>query len=275
MKKKIEADLLKLAEKIIQEKGELDVQQLKERAKNLYEKLTILAFTRKHLEDLPQEEEVVQAKPIVSKADIPAERNSTPQYFRSEEEYAPDGTEYNDTEAITEPATEKIKDIVAQMPPESEDVDRIINRMNTEEPAAPAKEPMSPKPESRKPDPKKPETKKEENNDFRHIGVDYDNLPNFEPLNNRQKDQRPKSLNDRLKKGINIGLNERLAYIKQLFDGNTSDYNRVLSQLNTFSSLEEAQKFIQKVVKPDYNNWEGKEEYEQRFMEVVESKFSK
>ena len=35
MKKKIEADLLKLAEKIIQEKGELDVQQLKERAKTV------------------------------------------------------------------------------------------------------------------------------------------------------------------------------------------------------------------------------------------------
>lgn len=269
MKKKIEADLLKLAGKIIEEKDQLDVQQLKERARQLYEKLTVLDFTQKHLEDLP-EPEAKQTKPTISEADIPAERNSAPQYFRSEEEYAPDGTQYNDSEAITEPATEKIKDIVAQMPPESEDVDRIINRMNTEEPRAPKREAQPQKPENRK-----PETKKPEKNDFRHIGVDYDNLPNFEPLNNRQKDQKPRSLNDRLKKGINIGLNERLAYIKHLFDGNTADYNRVLSQLNTFSSLEEAQKFIQKVVKPDYNNWEGKEEYEQRFMEVVESKFSK
>jgi len=28
------------------------------------------------------------------------------------------------------------------------------------------------------------------------------------------------------------------------------------------------------MVKPDYNNWEGKDDYAQRFMEVVEKKFS-
>ena len=80
-------------------------------------------------------------------------------------------------------------------------------------------------------------------------------------------------MNDRLKKGINIWLNDRLAFIRHLFDGNTGDYNRVVSQLNTFNSLEEAKKFIQLVVKPDYKHWAGKEEYEQRFMELVENKF--
>jgi hypothetical protein len=28
------------------------------------------------------------------------------------------------------------------------------------------------------------------------------------------------------------------------------------------------------MVKPDYNNWEGKEDYSQRFMNVIEKKFA-
>lgn len=146
------------------------------------------------------------------------------------------------------------------MPPEAEKVDHMMNSIN----AAPEK-------------PKQAQHKQENQDkfDYRNIGVDYDNLPDFEPVNHVEKNNKPRSLNDRLKKGINIGLNERLAYIKHLFDGNTADYNRVLSQLNTFTSLEEATKFIEKVVKPDYNHWEGKENYEERFMAHIENKFSK
>ena len=47
----------------------------------------------------------------------------------------------------------------------------------------------------------------------------------------------------------------------------------MLSQLNTFSDFDEAYKFIQLVVKPDYNNWEGKEQYEDRFVEIIANKF--
>jgi hypothetical protein len=28
------------------------------------------------------------------------------------------------------------------------------------------------------------------------------------------------------------------------------------------------------MVKPDYENWEGKDDYEQRFMEIIEKKFA-
>ena len=85
--------------------------------------------------------------------------------------------------------------------------------------------------------------------------------------------EKPRSLNDRLKKGIHIGVNDRHAFIKHLFDGSTADYNRVLSQLNTIKSKEEALNFVANMVKPDYNNWEGKEDYESRFLAIVESKF--
>ncbi len=82
------------------------------------------------------------------------------------------------------------------------------------------------------------------------------------------------SLNDRLSKGITVGLNDRIAFVKHLFGNSSEEYNRVLSQLITFNTFEEAQEFIENMVKPDYNNWDGKEEYATRFMEVVEKKFT-
>ena len=84
-----------------------------------------------------------------------------------------------------------------------------------------------------------------------------------------------KSLNDKLKTGgLAIGLNDKLAFIKYLFDGKNEDYDRVISQLNTMISFNEANTFIETTVKPDYNSWADKEEYTERFMEIISSKFN-
>jgi hypothetical protein len=90
------------------------------------------------------------------------------------------------------------------------------------------------------------------------------------------KDIEPKtaSLNDKQTTGISIGLNDRIAFVKHLFGNSDEDYNRVMNQLITFDSFEEAQNFIEDMVKPDYDDWAGKEEYEQRFIEIIEKKFS-
>ena len=82
-----------------------------------------------------------------------------------------------------------------------------------------------------------------------------------------------KKLNESLIKGINIGLNDKIAFTKNLFDGNAEDYSRVVSQLQTYSSWDEAFNFLNNIVKPDYNNWEGKEEIEKRFLKCIESNF--
>jgi hypothetical protein len=74
-------------------------------------------------------------------------------------------------------------------------------------------------------------------------------------------------------KTITFALNDRLDFEKQLFGGSTEDMNRVVSQLSTLNSFEEAQQFLNEMVKPDYNHWEGKLGYEERFMEVVGKKF--
>jgi hypothetical protein len=78
---------------------------------------------------------------------------------------------------------------------------------------------------------------------------------------------------DTFVRAMSLGLNDRIAFEKHLFGGSSEDLNRVVSQINTLNSFEEAQDFITDLVKPDYNNWNGKEEYEARFMELVEKKF--
>ena len=93
------------------------------------------------------------------------------------------------------------------------------------------------------------------------------------PLDTLIESPGSKNLNDILGKGIQIGLNDRLAFINNLFDQSEEDYQRVISQIQTLSSWEEAQNFIEQMVKPDYDFWEGKEEFEARFLKCLESNF--
>lgn len=81
------------------------------------------------------------------------------------------------------------------------------------------------------------------------------------------------SLNDKFAKGIDIDLNDRLAFVKHLFGNSNEDYNRVLNQLITFDNFYETKSFIEEMVKPDYNDWKGKDDYAERFMDIVEKKF--
>lgn len=98
-------------------------------------------------------------------------------------------------------------------------------------------------------------------------------MPSKEDL--KKDESLPKSLNDRLaKSNVKVDLNDRLAFVKHLFNNSMEDYNRVLSQLNTIDSEERSISFIKNMVKPDYNNWVGKEQYEERFIELVARRFS-
>ena len=87
-------------------------------------------------------------------------------------------------------------------------------------------------------------------------------------------EQTQKNLNDVLGKGLKIGLNDRLAFIKNLFDEQPEEYQRVISQILTYENLDEAQEFIETFVKPEYNSWEGKESFEDRFYKIIEQNFN-
>lgn len=116
---------------------------------------------------------------------------------------------------------------------------------------------------------------------FAEFVAKTETLKNDKSINEIEKDQKietvsaAKSLNDRLvKREIEVGLNDRLAFVKHLFNDSTEDFNRVISQLNTIDSEERAKAFIDNMVKPDYDGWAGKEEYELRLIKLVERRFS-
>ena len=85
--------------------------------------------------------------------------------------------------------------------------------------------------------------------------------------------QEKKSLNDQLKTELKIGLNDRLAFTKKLFEGNVEAYHRVMAKINEFSNIQEAKVYLENQVKPSYN-WHEHEAIEQRFLEILEAKLA-
>ena len=87
------------------------------------------------------------------------------------------------------------------------------------------------------------------------------------------KKELKKNVNDKFMKGLHIDLNDRLAFTKHLFLDNKLEYQRVISQITTFSNFEEVENFITTMIKPEYDNWKGKDDYEKRFLEVLNKVF--
>lgn len=247
MKKKLESELISIAHRILKLKGKEDVDRMHQEVSKLYEKLTVLKFAKENFEDdMPT---IGNDSSFFDMLDT-AFNNKVSDNIEVENKIYINLDDREEDEII-EPVMEKIKDMVAQMPEEAQQVDVIIEE-------AVAKE--------------TPKTI-----EFENISADFADIPEFEPIDEAKKreEQAKKSLNDKLKgKTLQIGLNDKLAFIKHLFEGKNQDYERVVSQINTTNSLNEAKELITKMVKPDYNNWEGKEEYEERFLAIVESKFS-
>ena len=89
----------------------------------------------------------------------------------------------------------------------------------------------------------------------------------------RKEEIRQLSLNDRLMgNSIQIGLNDRIAFVNKLFNFSQSDFNKVLTHLNACASRDEALHYVQYQVKTTYN-WKGKEDLEERFISLIERKF--
>lgn len=84
-----------------------------------------------------------------------------------------------------------------------------------------------------------------------------------------------KNLNDKFAQQLSIDLNDRLAFIKHLFEENASAYEAVISQIVTYSSWEEVRDFIQSKVKIEYPHWKEKETVEARFMTTLQQNFNK
>ena len=82
-----------------------------------------------------------------------------------------------------------------------------------------------------------------------------------------------KNINDHFAKTLTIDLNDRLAFIKHLFNGDKVCYERVISQIITFEKWTEVLKFIGNMVKPEYQNWKNKENHEEKFIAILKNSF--
>ncbi len=242
MKKKLEADLISIAHRILKLKGKEDVTKMHAEAAALYEKLSVLKFANENFEgDWPT---IGSDSSFFGMLDT-AFNNKVSDNIEIEDKIYVNLDEKEDDQ-IYEPVMEKIKDMVAQMPQESQQVDEMVETVVAE--------------------PKATEH-------IEDIAAGFEELPEFEPLS-EAKDRQRQSLNEQLKNGgIHIGLNDKIAFIKHLFDGKNEDYERVVSQIKTMTSYEDALNLINTMVKPDYNNWTDKVDYEERFMAIIERKF--
>ncbi len=61
-------------------------------------------------------------------------------------------------------------------------------------------------------------------------------------------------------------------FTQHLFEGSSADYQRVMSMLNSKETLEEAKKFIETQIQPDYD-WSDKQKEFDAFMSHVETLF--
>ena len=80
-----------------------------------------------------------------------------------------------------------------------------------------------------------------------------------------------KSVNARYA-GLKVGLNDRVAFVKHLFNGEDDDFQRVVAALATMESKEECETFLENAVYPDYD-WSQKPEFAERFLALVFARF--
>jgi len=113
----------------------------------------------------------------------------------------------------------------------------------------------------------------------------FEETPSFEPKKKENSVKQSKqevetipeikNINDRFNKTLRIDLNDRLAFIKNLFEGDTASYEKVLSQIVTFESWEEVFNFIDVQVKTEYDNWNKNEEIADRFLAILQKNFDR
>lgn len=261
MKNRLEAELISIAHRILKLKNKSEIIQLQQETLNLYEKLSVLRFVEENYDDSSMEiptdiEEKLEAPVLV-------------------EEVIEEKTE----EIIVEETKEEIISEVEETPvSETVEEEKIEEEQPKTENFQVRFEDFEAQLANAKPNKIQPVTQE----------IQFEDEPVFVPVQTTTIEQtqikktevvitettKNVSINDAIKKNFNIGLNDRIAFEFHLFGGQSEDFNRVLSQLNTFGTLAEAKDFIENVVKPDYNNWTAKDEYESRFLEIIESKFA-
>jgi hypothetical protein len=343
MKKKLEADLISIAHRILKLKNKSDINQLYLETQKLYEKLAILKFVDENfdtlkptighseinsqIESIFDQEETIPAE-VTTEIPVAAEETlnetiaepETVTEIKAEEIAIEEVPEEVIPEAVIETIPEPIAEIIEEPVVEETEEPIVETKKETETieelsfttisdlkpipdfvPLFELEKPEEKQPEKEEPKAETPSKASPMTISFEDFGVNYadaqfvkvDSYENVTPtptpiisefkekkevaataVLEKPAETKTATLNEKLAKGFHVDLNDRIAFTKHLFGNSSEDYSRVLNQLLTFDSYSEAQEFIENMVKPDYNNWEGKDDYAERFLGIVEKKFS-
>jgi hypothetical protein len=290
MKKRLEAELISIAHRILKLKNKSELIQLHQETQKLYEALSVLRFVEQNmgiiqpkmnvadieekLETAFDKEEPILSAPISENVNVEIEPELKAD-FESEAILSNQDLDENDIledkeeQVVATPL--EVKEEIFTPAFELQKEEEVENELEIETKQEPAQisfedllghqysEPIFEKVSDIKPEPEivfeeKPEeiAKPEE----------------IEIVETKQ------ITTEKVAAGITIGLNDRVGFVKQLFGDSNEDFNRVLSQLSTFDNFVEAKDFIEDMVKPDYNDWKGKEDFEERFIAIISQKFN-
>ena len=312
MKKKLEADLISIAHRILKLKNKSELTQLHLETQKLYEKLSVLKFVEDNFSDakptiglskieelveaafeneeiIVQEEAVIAPFTLENEGDLETIEEVEEEPVAVVEEEVEEASELEEEPEIEE--EEIVSEETIDFEPhfelfkeeevEAKKVNTEAKQISFEDMLASHSEPIF----ERKQTPifeVEPSAENEVDEvEVPELAEEVAFSPAFEISAPEAIDEpeaieetKPKFTNDSFAKTISFGLNDKIAFEKQLFGGSSEDLNRVISQLSTFDTFDEAENFIEDMVKPDYNNWEGKDDYVARFMEIVEKKFA-
>ena len=284
MKKRLEAELISIAHRILKLKNKSEVDQLYKETQKLYETLAVLKFYQDNYESI---------KSDITQEDL-EEKVEQANNAGLQQEIEPEAKEKL-VEPIAEVVAEEEEVIVSEEPEQILEEEKFLEAEVVEHEIEVVKEEPVFKPifelEVEDEETIEPaETASEIKADTKHValedllGANYvdpifvkPNDVSLFPAEEKEKITKevPKAaiVNDGTSKSIAIGLNDRICFVQHLFNDSNEDFNRVISQLNTFDTFEEAKNFINEMVIPDYNYWVGEEDYIERFMAIVEKKF--
>lgn len=285
MKKRLESELISIAHRILKLKNKSEVDQLYKETQKLYETLTVLKFYQDNFESVKNEvDAAVLEEKIEQNLEAEAQLEAIQEVKPVEEPEVVVEEEIEEEAMVSEEAEEDVEPVL-----EEEMEEEMVTETDEEEPVF---KPIFELVEEEVEEEIEPaETASEVNSETKHVvledllGENYVDpvfvkpnevsLFSSETLTETKEPTEPKatSLNSAFGKTMEIGLNDRVAFVNNLFAGSNEDFNRVISQLNTFDNFAEAKDFLNEMVIPDYNYWVGKEDYIERFMEVVEKKF--
>jgi len=297
MKKRLESELISIAHRILKLKNKSDVDQLYKESQKLHETLSVLKFYQDNFESVKSdvdeivlEEKLEQSLEVeiapVLVVEVKEDSSDNEQAKQTESEEDPSDSELAEQSVVLEAPEEVLEEqsIDEEEPiADEESAFNPIFELETEEEEQEQKDiPAEVAFESQ------PEEKLED-----HIGkytepvfVKTNEVSLFTSDSSETEEAKQTvaeevkieaetdAFNEMTTKSIAIGLNDRIGFVQHLFNDSNEDFNRVISQLNTFDTFEEAKNFINEMVLPDYNYWVGEEDYIERFMEIVEKKFS-